>query len=71
MQEENVNISWIGWVIVLLSYEIGLLFMLFGMITFGQVLFYGTIFYAIIFALRIFFRDPLTTLLAMIISSKL
>ena len=51
--------SVIGWVVVLLPYEIGLLFMLFGVITFGQVLFFGTLFYALVFALVVFFKAPL------------
>ena len=46
--DKNINISWLGWVIVLLPYEIGLLFMLFGSANFGQVLFFGTAFYALI-----------------------
>ncbi|WP_109079173.1 hypothetical protein [Aggregatibacter kilianii] len=69
--DKDVDISWLGWVIVLLPYEIGLLFMLFGSATFGQVLFLGTAFYAVVFVIVSFFRSPLITLLAIIIGSNL
>ncbi|QOF67339.1 hypothetical protein IFE17_09975 [Actinobacillus sp. GY-402] len=71
MEKENVNISLLGWAIVLLPYEIGLLFMLFGVVTFGQVLFWGTVFYAIIFVIGAFFRAPLAAMLGIVIGSKL
>ena len=35
--EKETDIHWIGWVIALLPYEIGLLFMLFGSATLIQV----------------------------------
>ena len=69
--DQNVNVNWIGWVIVLLPYEIGLLFMLFGVITFGQVLFFGTLFYALLWAIVAFFRNPKDVILILIIGSKL
>jgi hypothetical protein len=68
---KEVNISLIGWAIVLLPYEIGLLFMLFGAVTFGQVLFWGTAFYVFIFIIVAFFRAPLAAILGIIIGSKL
>ena len=37
--EKETDIHWIGWVIALLPYEIGLLFMLFGSATLIQVVF--------------------------------
>ena len=46
--DKDIDVRWIGWVVVLLPYEIGILFMLFGVITFGQVLFFGTLFYALL-----------------------
>lgn len=64
------NSSWLGWVIVLLPYEIGLLFMLFGVVTFGQVLFWGTVFYGLIFVIGAFFKAPLAAMLGMLIGSK-
>ena len=69
--DKDIDVRWIGWVIVLLPYEIGLLFMLFGVITFGQVLFFGTLFYALVFSLVVFFKAPLATILGMIIGSNL
>ena len=69
--DKNINISWLGWVIVLLPYEIGLLFMLFGAVTLGQVLFWGTAFYVFIFIIVAFFRAPLAAILGIIIGSKL
>ena len=68
---KEVNISLIGWAIVLLPYEIGLLFMLFGAVTFGQVLFWGTAFYVVIFIIVAFFRAPLAAIVGIIIGSKL
>ena len=68
---KNINISWLGWVIVLLPYEIGVLFMLFGSANFAQVLFFGTLFYALVFALVVFFKAPLATILGMLIGSNL
>ena len=69
--DKNINISWLGWVIVLLPYEIGLLFMLFGAVTLGQVLFWGTAFYVFIFIIVALFRAPLAAILGIIIGSKL
>ncbi|MFC2545009.1 MAG: hypothetical protein ACFNUN_09205 [Aggregatibacter sp.] len=69
--DKDIDVSWIGWVIVLLPYEIGLLFMLFGVITFGQVLFFGTLFYALLWAIVAFFRNPKDVILLLIIGSKL
>ena len=69
--DKNINISWLGWVIVLLPYEIGLLFMLFGSANFAQVLFFGTAFYALILVVAAFFRAPLAALLGIVIGSKL
>jgi hypothetical protein len=69
--DKDIDVRWIGWVVVLLPYEIGLLFMLFGVITFGQVLFFGTLFYALVFSLVVFFKAPLATILGMIIGSNL
>lgn len=63
--------SVIGWVVVLLPYEIGLLFILFGAITLVQVLFFGTLFYVLVFALVVFFKAPLATILGMLIGSNL
>ena len=57
--------------VVLLPYEIGILFMLFGAITFGQVLFWGTLFYALLWAIIAFFRNPKDVILLLIIGSKL
>ncbi|TYB19619.1 hypothetical protein [Aggregatibacter actinomycetemcomitans] len=71
MSDKEVNASLIGWAIVLLPYEIGLLFMLFGAVTFGQVLFWGTAFYALIFVIFTFFRAPLAAMLGIVIGSKL
>ena len=69
--EKETDIHWIGWVVVLLPYEIGILFMLFGAITFGQVLFWGTLFYALLWAIVAFFRNPKDVILLLIIGSKL
>ena len=69
--DKEIDVRWIGWVVVLLPYEIGLLFMLFGVITFGQALFFGTLFYALVFSLVVFFKAPLATILGMIIGSNL
>ncbi|KOE31384.1 hypothetical protein [Aggregatibacter actinomycetemcomitans] len=71
MSDKEVNASLIGWAIVLLPYEIGLLFMLFGAVTFGQVLFWGTAFYALIFVIGAFLRAPLAAMLGIVIGSKL
>ena len=54
--EKETDIHWIGWVIALLPYEIGLLFMLFGSATLIQV---------------VFFKAPLATILGMLIGSNL
>ena len=69
--DKDIDVRWIGLVVVLLPYEIGLLFMLFGVITFGQVLFFGTLFYALVFSLVVFFKAPLATILGMLIGSNL
>ena len=69
--EKETDIHWIGWVVVLLPYEIGLLFMLFGAITLVQVLFFGTLFYALLWAIVAFFRNPKDVILLLIIGSKL
>ena len=69
--DRNVNVNWIGWVIVLLPYEIGILFMLFGAITLVQVLFFCTLFYALLWAIVAFFRNPKDVILLLIIGSKL
>ena len=69
--EKETDIHWIGWVVVLLPYEIGILFMLFGAITFGQVLFFGTMFYALLWAIIAFFRNRKDVILLLIIGSKL
>ena len=46
--DKDIDVRWIGWVVVLLPYEIGILFMRFGAITLVQVLFFGTLFYALL-----------------------
>ena len=46
--DKDIDVRCIGWVIALLPYEIGLLFMLFGSATLVQVLFFGTLFYALL-----------------------
>ena len=69
--DKDIDVRWIGLVVVLLPYEIGLLFMLFGVTTFGQVLFFGTLFYALVFSLVVFFKAPLATILGMLIGSNL
>ena len=69
--DKNIDVRWIGLVVVLLPYEIGLLFMLFGAITLVQVLFFGTLFYALVFALVVVFKAPLATILGMLIGSNL
>ena len=69
--DKNIDVRWIGLVVVLLPYEIGLLFMLFGAITLVQVLFFGTLFYALLWAIIAFFRNPKDVILLLIIGSKL
>ena len=69
--DKDIDVHWTGWVVVLLPYEIGILFMLFGVITFGQVLFFGTLFYALLWAIVAFFRNPKDVILLLIIGSKL
>ena len=46
--DKGIDVRWIGWVVVLLPYEIGLLFMLFGSATLVQVVFFGTFSYLVI-----------------------
>ena len=69
--DKDIDVRWIGWVVVLLPYEIGLLFMLFGSATLIQVLFFGTLFYALLWAIIAFFRNPKDVILLLIIGSKL
>lgn len=69
--DENVNINWLGIIIALLPYEIGLLFMLFGSATLIQVVFFGTLSYFAILAFIAFFRNPKDVILLLIIGSKL
>jgi len=69
--DKDIDVRWIGLVVVLLPYEIGLLFMLFGAITLVQVLFFGTLFYALLWAIVAFFRNPKDVILLLIIGSKL
>ena len=69
--EKETDIHWIGWVIALLPYEIGLLFMLFGSATLIQVVFFGTFSYLVILGVIAFFRNPKDVILLLIIGSKL
>ena len=69
--EKETDIHWIGWVIALLPYEIGLLFMLFGSATLIQVVFFGTFSYLVILGVIAFFRNPKDVILLLIIGLKL
>ena len=68
---QNINVNWVGWVIALLPYEIGLLFMLFGSATLVQVVFFCTFSYLAILSIIAFFRNPKDVILLLIIGSKL
>mgnify|MGYP000006090900 CR=1 FL=1 len=69
--DQNIKVNWFGWVIALLPYEIGLLFMLFGSATLVQVVFFGTFSYLAILGIIAFFRNPKDVILLLIIGSKL
>ena len=69
--DKDIDVRWIGWVIALLPYEIGLLFMLFGSATLIQVVFFGTFSYLVILGVIAFFRNLNDVILLLIIGSKL
>lgn len=69
--DKDIDVRWIGWVVELLPYEIGLLFMLFGSAILIQVVFFGTFSYLVILGVIAFFRNPKDVILILIIGSKL
>ncbi|MGC6341905.1 hypothetical protein ACNO7N_03255 [Bisgaard Taxon 45] len=52
----------LDWFLVMLPYEIGLCFALFGQVTIGQVFFYGLVTHLVLIFLYFVFRYPLTAL---------